>query len=185
MYYRPKSDFKVVGYDEILPYVQEAEPGLRVILSLGWLTGARISELLMLRKKDVREEGQDVRIILHTLKQRKHRLRELVFSREDPFISNVIIPYVQVLPDPESMLFSLGVRAYQVQLNKLNQKLHGDPGPRWLTFHYLRHGVITYLTRELRASDNEVRQWTGHSTKAFEEYIIAAAPERFKGRFMR
>jgi Phage integrase family. len=52
-YYRDKTAFEVVKKEEIEPYILNAQnEEMRIVLALAWLTGARISEILELKKQD-------------------------------------------------------------------------------------------------------------------------------------
>ncbi len=187
VYYKDKDEFEIVTKEKIQKYLDIAEEeDFKVLLALAWLTGARISELLALKRRDViiDEETKTISFKLITLKQKKISLRELPFSFDDPFIG-MIIEYVKKIDDEYAKLFDYSKRYYQKELEKINKELYGDDEENkseWITFHYLRHSLITYLARELNATPYEIKSWTGHKSSAFEEYIIQKAVERFKGK---
>ena len=204
-YYIKKEEFKIVTLKEILPYIENAKGlGTKVLIALAFLTGARISELLKVKKKDIiidAEKGE-FRIRLISLKTYSSKryvaaketgevlippMRELVFDiHDDPFIEDYVIPALESLKE-ESKLFSKSKRWYQYRLEELNQLFHGPvdeygENPHYITFHYLRHSCITFITRELRANISDIKGWTGHRGSSYEVYIIPSAVDRFKGK---
>lgn len=188
-YYIPKKEFKVYTTKEIYPYIKFAKSkDMKVLVALAFLTGARISELLMLRKRDFQldKEADELRIVLKTLKRKGDFWRELTFSiKADPFVINIVVPYIRRFRSDESRLFRLSKRSYQLKLQRLNEFLHGEDYKKYIVFHQLRHSAITYLARDLRASAWEIASWTGHKSTAYEEYMIHGAARRFKGRMKR
>jgi integrase len=179
-YYIPKKEFKIISYEEIKPYVDLA-PDLetKVVIALAWLTGARIQEIVNLRAEDFLIDKENDRVVI-TIRALKHGdVGYPTFSFSDPFISNLIIPYLE---GKHGKLFSRGKRRYQQILQELNMKIHGLDTSKWITFHYLRHSRLTFLARELRAFPEELKSWTGHRSQAFEEYYSPRRVERFKGK---
>lgn len=189
MYYTPKRKFKVYGTEDIIPYIIHAEKeDFKPLISLAFLTGARISELLALRKKDfeINIEADELRLVLKTLKRKGDFNRELVFSiKADPFIQDIIVPFVEKLKWDDGKIFRMTKRTYQAKLLQLNKLIHGENTSSYIVFHQLRHSAITYLARDLRASAWEIASWTGHKSTAYEEYMIHGASKRFKGRLRR
>lgn len=186
-YYIPKMDFKVVGCDEIKKYIDSTDDKeMKILIALAWLFGARLSELLSLKKKDfeINKEEDSLYINIITLKTKDKRMRKIVLSlSKDKFVSDLIVPYVQSIENGDSKLFSRKKRTYQLKMKKLNELLHGSNTNNYITFHYLRHSAITHLARNCSASIYEIKSVTGHSSSAFESYIIMRATERFKGKY--
>jgi integrase len=187
-YYIPKRDFKVVTMDEVRPYIHGSSMEMGALIAIAFLTGARLSEILMLTKKNIiiDKVANDIRFLMPTLKRRDTYIRELPFNiKEDPFLEDVIIPYVESMPTETSTLFISSKRAYQMHLESLNRKIHVEDTTKYLTFHYFRHSAITYIARELRASSWEVQSFTGHKGSSYEDYMIHGATDRFKGKMRR
>lgn len=200
IYYLPKEEFQVVSIAAIQPYIENTEiQEMKAIISLSFVTGARISELLKVKKKDifVDKEKNEFRIRIVSLKtysRKKYKeakekgeklippTRELVLDFNDPFIGNLIVPYIESLPTEDSSLFAHSKRYYQKNLFKLNAKIHNGNKTNYITFHYLRHSVITYIARELRATGAEIKDWTGHRGSSYEVYLIPSPMDKFKGR---
>ena len=179
-YYIPKEHFKIVSYEEILPYVELApDMETKVLIALAWLTGARLGELVNLEKGNflIDRENDTVTVVIRAEKGGK--VGYPTFSFKDPFVE-MIVDWVK--DKPEGKLFSRGKRRYQQILQELNWKIHGADQSKWITFHYLRHSRITYLTRVLHAYPEEIQSWTGHKSSAFDEYIAPRRVERFKGK---
>lgn len=185
IYYIPKKEFMVVKDSELIPYLQIASRAMAAILSIAFLTGARIAEIILLRKKSIviDYENDEIRFLIPTLKRSDMALRMLVFSiSKDPFIIKHIIPYVEKKKNEESRLFIKTKRSYQSYLLGLNKRLYGNDIKKYITFHYLRHSAITHIARDLKASSYEIQSFTGHKSSAFEDYFIIEAPIRFKGQ---
>lgn len=182
VYYIPKAQFKIVSQDEMRRYIDTAkESDTRAILALAWLTGARVQELLNLSKKDfiIGENTQDGMVIIRALKHGKTGYPSFSFS--DPFVDDVIMPYIAELAG-EDRLFRRSKRHYQQKLHFLNLKLCPADTSMWITFHYLRHSRLTHLAQVLRAFPEELKSWTGHKSSAYEEYFAPRRIDRFKGR---
>jgi len=178
----------VYGTEDIAPYIEKGRADFRVLMALAFLTGARLGELVALKKKDfwIDESRDEMRIILKTLKRKGDFNRELIFSiKADPFVQDMIAPFVRMVQSDAAPLFKKTRRSYQMELLRLNKDIHSDITTGYITFHQLRHSAITYLARELRASAWEIASWTGHKSTAYEEYMIHGATTRFKGRMRR
>jgi integrase len=179
-YYIPKSDFVIVPKETIQVYMDMAKDlETRILLAITWLTGSRINEVVNLTRVNVNisHENQDVTFII---KAQKHgKIGYPSFSFTDPFVKEVV-EYVERC---DNKLFTRGKRLYQLRLMELNEQINGQGYTKWITFHYLRHSRLTYIARELRASPEEIKSWTGHRTQAFEDYFAPRKIDRFKGKF--
>jgi len=183
-YYIPKENFKIVTKDEILPYIAGTEDiEAKVVIAIAWLAGARIQEIVNLKKEDfiISDENKDLTIAIHALKFGKMGYPS--FSYSDPFVGELVVPYARQFA--EGKVFSKSKRRYQQILKNLNLKIHGEDTSKWITFHYLRHSVATYMGRVLRAFPEEFKSWFGHRSQAFEEYYAPRKVDRFKGKFDR
>ena len=183
IYYIPKTEFKVIHYEDIKPFVDNAEPeDFKVLIALTWLTGARIQEIVNLKKRDIIIDEKGITVIIKALKQKRQATGKPSFGFRDPFISDLIIPYLKKIENEDEKLFKKTKRRYQQLLKKLNEKLYPEDKSKWITFHYLRHSRITFLARELGAYPEEIKSWTGHRSVAFEEYISFSKVERFRNK---
>ena len=183
IYYRDKGDFKVISYKEVAHLINTAHKitkNLRdpAIIALVWITGARIGEVLRLRKEDIDidEEKNEMRIRLITEKIPNRPIRELYLSLDTPLIRTIVMKHMEQCPADN--LFNIGVRRAQQILKAVNEETG-----YWLTFHEFRHSRLTFLARNLRASVSEMMDWTGwKSTSEIGTYIIRGAPKRFKDK---
>jgi len=182
-YYHEKNMFKIIWKDEMEVMLRHCKT-LRdkVLLALVWLTGARISEVLALKRYDfdIDYEKDELRVRLITLKKRTKEppRRELYFSIEkDPFVKDIIIPYIEKL-DLEKSLFNIGKRRAQQILHEINKKTGF-----WYTFHEFRHSRLSYLARVQEASVSDLMDWTyWKDINMIGVYIIRKAPKKFKGK---
>jgi integrase len=180
-YYIPKNEFRIILYEEIKKYIDATDDSdFKFVLALAWLTGARIQEIVNLKRRDFQIGKNDLTIIIKALKRGK--IGYPTFSFKDPFISDLIIPRVLSIEDPDSRVCLKSKRTYQRMLLKLNKKLYPNEPNKWITFHYLRHSRITFLARVLKAFPEELKSWTGHRSQAFEEYFAPRRVMRFKGK---
>ena len=179
-YYIPKDDFKIVYKEDIEPYIYNSDKEMRFLIALVWLTGLRIGDTLRLGTNNV-HINEALRDIVITIRASKGgTLANPSFSFDDPFVDNLILPYIRLLETGN--LFTRGKRRCQQKLQQLNVKIHGNETSKYITFHYLRHSRITHLARVLRAFPEEIKAWTGHRTTQFETYIAPRKVERFRGR---
>ena len=181
-YYIPKHEFRIITSEEIKPYIEKAEKEeVKAIIALAWLTGARISDLLKLKRENflVDEERKMLTVVIQASKGGSVGFP--TFSFEDPFVP-IILQYLQKF-DRGQKLFRKTKRWYQQELFKLNMQIKGNNQNEWITFHYLRHSRITYIARVLKATPEEIKSFTGHRSSAYEEYVAPRRVERFAGKF--
>ena len=181
IYHRAKERFEVVTLEEITRYSTLAKDlDFRLLIECCWLTGARIQELLNLVKEDVQidEPKGEVTFVIKALKRGKVGYPS--FSLLDPFMEGVVT-YIKYLQEG-GKLFKRGKRSYEYEFERINKILYPDNKDMWLVPHYLRHSRITFITRELQASPEEVKSWTGHKSTAFEEYFRPRRVDRFRGK---
>ena len=176
-YYIPKKDFYVIPFEQVKRMIKVTDDiRMKAILALIWVTGARIGEILKLRKEDftVDLNTDTVLILIPTLKGGSPRELELSIN-DTPTMKEIILPY---LAKRDNLLFDIGRRRTQQLLQKINKETD-----YWLTFHQFRHSRITYLARKERASTAELMDWTGWNTsRQVGTYIIKQSSKRFKNR---
>lgn len=157
----------------------------RVILSVLWFTGARPSEVINLKRKNVLwgidENGQDFfQMKLETKKLAKAvgyvvTTRVLTSSRPLGAKANVyietIIRWCMKL-ELEDFLF-VGGRTTR-WLNKVMHRLSGTIGHTWSVYHF-RHSVFTHMARN-RASLSALMDWKGAAHPSSVMRYIHAAP---------
>ena len=183
LYYKSKESFQNVPVGEITRYITLAQPNeLKVVLALTWLTGSRITEVISLTKGNIVIDDVNRQFALN-YKALKHGKQAMPsFNYNDPFVEEIIVPYVNSYKDTSFKLFTKSKRWYQQKLYDLNKRIYSDNKFNWITFHYLRHSRITFLTRTLLAQPDELKSWTGHSSTAFEVYLQPRKVDRFRGR---
>jgi len=179
-YYRPKDHFGMVSKAEIFKFVSKAkDPDMQTCLSIVWLTGARISEVVALTRQDI-EEDVDGFVQFTIAAKKGGKTGRPTFTRKDPFIVE-IMNYIKDKKPEERILRLKNKRSYQYKLHDLNGIIYPKRKTKWLTFHYLRHSRITYLAR-MGAKPIEIKDWTGHRSAAFEDYFSQQRVRRFAGK---
>ena len=181
IYYIPKKDFKIVESNEIKPYIESTQDDeVRITILIAWLTGARIQEIVNMKKEDITidEEYREVNFLVKALKFGKTGFPTIGFN--DPFVMDFLIPYLRRLLTND--IVSRCKRVYQNALKELNKKIHGDDKSKYITFHYLRHSRLAWMGRKQRAFPEEFKSWTGHQSSAFEDYFAPSRTKRFKDK---
>lgn len=179
-YYIRKEYFKIVPLEEIKAYVDNAKTmDVKVLIALVWLTGLRILEVVNLIRDNfiLDEERKELTMPVQVLKH--GTIAYPSFNADDPFVFDLVVPFIKT---KQNKIFNCGKRMYELRLKELNERLHGNDTAKWITFHYLRHSRISYITRILRASPEQVKSWTGHNSSAFETYFRSRRVEEFRGK---
>ena len=132
----------------------------RVLLTLLWLTGARTSEILNLKKKDIQIEEDRIRFSILTEKLPKGKFvverRNLILKvgREEYYIKD-LEQYLSRLKD-ESKLFSFTRRTMVNIIHRISNAALGIT----LCPYNFRHSRITLLT-EAGRRDEELMRFKG------------------------
>ena len=106
---RYKKDMDIlINQHDVLKMFERAACGEHIIcISLLYITGARPSEIIELKKRDFEIRENDLLITLITKKLRKPMKRIIPFDiKETPFVEKIIIPYILSLEDDDELLFS-------------------------------------------------------------------------------
>jgi integrase len=154
--------------EEVLKYIDGATK-LRdkALLAMLWLTAARVSEALAVRRKDVKHQFVPYDKLSHTYVQKDCMLIEMPISKrrepitrivpivcaEDAAFRVYLDDYMSFIKDPESKLFPI-TRTTAFKLVRNITGLHP---------HTLRHSRLTWLVRTKGFSDSMLRQYTGWS----------------------
>ena len=185
-----------VSYERILSIVRGWHTtGLRdkmkYLFILAYLTGARISELLQLRRMDFEEEeiaGKKFLCVqMLTLKEsRSNLMRKLVIPIDgyDHELTEMIMrEWLPKFYGPEKLFKCSRIHAW-VSLNKINvgplQAIVLYPGGAQIKFfdkfpcfpHFMRHCRITHLKKRYNFDDQYLMMWAGWaSTRMATEYV--------------
>jgi len=131
------------------------DPIAKILFTVAYLTGARINEVLDIRKKDISISwalGKKVLLFDMLNEKNKKRPRKYLpipFEKEEWFI-NIILPYIEVLL-PDNKLFNFNKhRAYQIL-----KKYFG------MGCHYVRHIRLTHLVILYNFNDRFLTMWAG------------------------
>jgi len=179
-YYREKDRFEPISEAEVRELLAVmSDPDHHMAVILAWLTGARICEIVAFTKGDFQIDDGKMTVILRSRKHGKTGYPS--FNITDPFVSEVIA-HVLELPVAGYVLQRRSTRTYQYAIESANKLRSPEDTSKWLTFHYFRHGRISYLARVLNASAEEIKSWTGHRSTAYEAYFQPRRVERFRGK---
>lgn len=157
----------VLSMDEVEAMINIADNiQVKAMVSLLWLTGCRVSELLLIRKKDFTVDVNNNRLLVNiiTLKTRKKNLvktrRTLPISLEAPFIEYVIDYFSYV--NPEDRMFPF----YRVKVWRMIKELNPSA---WV--HLFRDTRNTRLA-EQGVGTHQLMVWNGWTnSKTANEYV--------------
>jgi integrase len=121
------------------------EPKVRFAVAIAWETGARIGEIVQLRKKDFSEEPNFWLCSVPTEKQRTKRHgqqpKRLLKITKDPIYNKIIKPFLE---KQEELDKSLIFPNTQSTLRKKLKRRYPD-----VYFHWLRHSRATIWSNKL------------------------------------
>lgn len=141
----------------------------KFIVAILYLTGARTTEILELRKKDIWVEGDSLFIKLRTAKLGrgkgfKVRERILEIPLEAPF-TDIILKYVKLFENDEAILVN-------VNDSRIRQIVYELSDNRFCPYNF-RHSRLTKLSRA-GATVDELMYWKGGRTiKSVAPYLSA------------
>lgn len=156
----------------------------RVLLSLLWFTGARPSEILELKRKDINwgigDDGQDffeIKLITKKLGKAKGfvvterilRSSRPIGTKANLYIETIIKWCRRLLPED----YVIPHRS-RMALNKIMHKLSKNVGHVWSVYHF-RHSVFTHLARN-HASLSTLMYWKGATNMMSVKNYIQATP---------
>lgn len=178
----PKYSFKIdelLFEEEVRNMYNRADSEVkRVLLSLLWITGARPTEVIMLKREDIRFNQDKLEITLKTLKLGGDgqkfivRDRTLVFDRPREIEANIyletIVDYVKMIP-PETRVIKYTTRWAEKVVNRLSEMTLGKK----LSPYHFRHSVMTWLARHGASIDQLMYFKGARSYDSVKPYIHA------------
>lgn len=177
------TDIKTMVYDEDIQKIMNVTCFKKhhVILALCYLTGARPSELIDLRRKNVDYGADYFRIKLPTLKLANTQGfavtdRVLSFSRPIGSQANLYVETIiswarQLQPEDRMFVDCSDVRSLNRLMHKLSMAALGKP----LSVYHLRHTRLSLLSRA-GATLGQIQSFKGASNPASALRYIHAAP---------
>ena len=165
------------------------------LLALLWIFGRRIMEILMLKRKNVRVEGDSLVVQCRTLKRRKDKreLYEKSITLTHPYVQ-YITDYIQRIKDPERYVFqgrskprkfvsrARLPKTGEMKTYQYERKEHGFMSPQkaWKTIkfldpfaycHLFRHTLATTIARK-GYNEDQLMSWFDWSTsQVAHEYV--------------
>ena len=134
------------------------KPWLKSLVVFLYLIGPRISEALMMKRKDFWIEGDQLVTRIYVLKKRskaktayEDNAHVLHLSLNSPFLKEVLLPYIEAIAEPEARVWRHSRQWSWACLKKANPKI--SP-------HIFRHDRLTKLA--LAGADAfTIQDWAG------------------------
>jgi len=170
-----------ITYEEALAILNNGEDEIeRVLVSVTWLTGARPTEIISLKKKDILLTETKIEFIMRNLKRGKSDQFDMVnrkLKRERPIGVNIdifietIAKYIRKLPEEESLLFPYTKRWAEGKITKLCKKTLGKEK----SMYHFRHGCHVWLNRH-GFTLTDLQYWKGaKDVRSVLKYLHATA----------
>ncbi len=142
----------------------------KVLIAILYRLGCRITEALMLKRRDFRRVNGTIEVNVFTLKQKTKFTRLCLLDVELAFV-DIIREYVNGLPSPEAKLFTFPRQSAWRFLKRINEKA-------WC--HSFRHTRATKFARQ-GASVMQLMQWFGWSQTKMPMNYVRQSRELIEG----
>lgn len=129
------------------------------LISFLWMTGARISEALAVKREDIKADKDYLYVTITPLKRWK-RTKEgikkdlftisLPLPRKDSIFTKIIIQHLSTL-NPEELMWDMDRRTAWRKITKLNPKIH---------LHTFRHSRATHFSNK-GITEEKMKKWFG------------------------
>lgn len=141
---------EVLSYEFVQETLNEiVSPRNKALCAILYGTGARINEVLKLRKQNFEEREGHLLISLFTEKNKLHPIRTIPISfKREPWLIEPIQNYLRVCSE---QLFSFSDRT----VRKITHKYFGCHP------HWFRHSRTTHLISIFNAHPEKIRLWMG------------------------
>lgn len=130
---------------------------VKALIAFLYKTGVRIGEARAVRKKDflINEEEGFWAVQVPTLKQRRKFFKpyRVLKIPIDGLFAKIILPYLQKIQNPETLVFPFSSTYYWKALKKANPNLYP---------HFFRHNLASVLSEDVDAV--ALQQWFGWTT---------------------
>jgi integrase/ribosomal protein L40E len=131
---------------------------LKVLVAVVYETGARVHEILLLRRRDVEFDQYGARLWIRKSKSEPRVLRVALYA-------NLLATYIEARrPGPDEPVFPRDYSTYRQQLRRA-WRLAGLP-PTKQAFHTLRHTRATELLKNRTFTEKEMMLWFGWKTRS-------------------
>jgi len=158
-----------------------------------YYTAGRISEVLMLRKKDIDFTAigtqEFVQVTMFTEKNRKNKIRVLPIpiTRENEFWYDMLLKRIDqieetdyLFPEITRTAFAMAcrrkilmpIRVYLVDERKISDEYYYPLHP-----HYLRAARLTHLVEKYGMQADQLMYWAGWSDTRMSEYYVRLSPK--------
>jgi len=147
---------------------------LKVLVEVVYETGARVGEILSLRRKDIEFDRYGARIYIRKSKSEFRCVRVVLFATD-------LLRLCEPL-DEEEHLFQKEYNSYLEKLRKA-WKLAGLP-PIRRKFHILRHSRATELLKRRIFTEQEMMKWFGWKTRKMIDVYSHITMEDVEARYL-
>ncbi|MFW6130344.1 MAG: tyrosine-type recombinase/integrase [Atribacterota bacterium] len=151
---------KIFTKSEVLEMTQDAdEPELKALIAVLISTGARVSEIVSLKGKDISSDEKRIYFNMKVLKKRSDKSKRVIrpVSKKSYFMSffiDYINNYAEITPDEP--IFSYTRNSLWRALKRLNPDAHP---------HKFRHTLATWMLEKVdMRTAQEWFQWTNMKT---------------------
>jgi len=147
---------------------------LKVLVETIYETGARVGEILSLRRKDVEFDEYGARVYIRTSKSEYRCVRVILYATD--------LSRLCEGKDPEDYIFSYEYKWYLKKLTKA-WELAGLPQTK-RKFHILRHSRATELLRKRIFTEQEMMKWFGWKTREMIDVYSHITMEDVEERYL-
>ena len=138
----------ILTKEEVVQTINDCKDSqMRAIISMMWITGCRVGEIVLLKLKDLKDEQDYVAINMPTLKQRKTVMprRQILFPKSSEFYVYVKNYVNSIHPKfPENALFEYSPFTIWYNMKKANPNIYP---------HLFRHSRATILSESVDIFD--------------------------------
>ena len=149
--YKKEFDRKI-ELQEVEAMINRAkQPSHKFLIALLYLTGARPAEIIELKRRDFEIVANDLRVSLRTKKGGRPRV--LPFDLDSPFVRELILPYLEQLPEAESLALPFRTTPH------VRQIVYETSGNTLCPYAF-RHSRLTRLAED-HATVPQLMMWKG------------------------
>lgn len=175
-------DNRLPSYEGMIKLILDIDDkNLRALMAVAYLTGARATEYLSLKREDIEVEERGGRhLLVFSLKNNKNprtKEKKATIPYDDKEEVRLLIPvldYVDKIPKGQ-LLFDLNLRQANRYFNHIFKSALGKK----LSSHYIRHIRLTHLVRYKHFDAFRLQLWAGWSSMVVADNYMKLDYESF------